>query len=288
MDFINQKEYRIFGIKRSGNHAIINWIFSQIQGKSVFLNNCYLEGNKKLKLYDGVGRIECRGINYWDFKKKLIFWERLPDFEVDDPDIIIYSKNDKRFKSEKLKLSVKNGLIISFENRDIDTLSYYLNKDHDQLVGKSQDIFSLIILRDPFNLFASNYKKWGKQSIENITDLWKNFAKKYIEYQNSNDPNFIGVNYNKWFKDKNYRQEIVELLKLNFTDENINQVREFGDGSSFDGYSPEIKASDLDVLNRWQSFENDPLYRALFLDGEIFDLSEQIFGYIPQTEKLKS
>jgi hypothetical protein len=180
MDIINQQEYRVFGIKRSGNHAIINWIFNQINGTTVFLNNCYLDGSNNLRLYDGVGRIDCKNIDYWDFKQKLFFWEKNP---FKNQDIVIYSKNDKRFKREKLKLCLKQGLIISFENRDVDIHTNFLNSNHDQLVGYSRDIYSLVIMRDPFNLFASNYQKWGEKGINGIVDLWKNFARKYIDYQ---------------------------------------------------------------------------------------------------------
>jgi hypothetical protein len=279
----NNKEYRIFGIKRIGNHAIINWIFTQIQGITVFLNNCYIDGGNRLKLYDGVGRIDCKNIDYWHFKQKLWFWERNP---FEGKEIVTYSKKDKRFKSDKLKLLAKEAVIISFENRDIATLTAHLDNNHERLLGNSRQIFSVVIMRDPFNLFASNYQKWGKKSLQGIVELWKTFAQKFIEYQESNDKYLLGINYNEWFANSLYREKIAKVLDLPFNDQGINTVREFSGGSSFDGFSPEMKAQDLDVLNRWQAFKDDPFYRSLFEDQELWDLSFRIFGNIPQTTDL--
>ncbi|MGB5594791.1 MAG: hypothetical protein WBM62_12250, partial [Crocosphaera sp.] len=141
----NNQEIRVFGLKRSGNHAIINWLFQQITGKVVFLNNCYPAG-KKLNLYTGKGRIDCKGINYWDFKHRRFFFEKNP---FAGKEIISYSKKDERLQSEKLKSTLKSAVIISFENKDINQMSTLLDQNHDELVGKSQKIFSIIILRDP-------------------------------------------------------------------------------------------------------------------------------------------
>ena len=142
MKTVNQKEIRIFGIKRSGNHAIINWLFYQIPNKAVFLNNCYPAG-KKLRLYEGIGTINCKGIDYWDFKKKWLFFEPNP---FKGQEIISYSREDKRFNNQQLKEHPKDGLIISFENRDIEKMTTMLDQCHDQLVGSSAEIFSFIII----------------------------------------------------------------------------------------------------------------------------------------------
>ena len=44
-----------------------------------------------------------------------------------------------------------------------------------------------------------------------------------------------------------------------------------------------VKANDL--LLRWQNLSNDQIYRRLFLDREIIELSEIMFGEIPGTRE---
>jgi hypothetical protein len=210
INIVNQKEIRIFGIKRSGNHAIINWLFSQIPGTVVFLNNCYPAG-KKLNIYEGIGTINCKGINYWDFKRKLLFFAKNP-FEREN--FVQYSREDKRFNKQKLKDYPKEGLIISFENRDINKMTTMLNNAHDYLVGSSAEIFSFIIIRDPFNLFASIYKKWGKQKLIPLIGMWKQYAKILIEDRQSADAKFENILYNQWLTDESYRKKLPKNYRF--------------------------------------------------------------------------
>lgn len=276
MTTINQKEIRIFGIKRSGNHAIINWLFNQIPDKAVFLNNCYSAG-KKLNLYEGVGTINCKGMNYWDFKKKWLFFESNP---FKEQKTIAYSREDKRFNNQKLKEYPKEALIISFENKDIEKMTTMLDERHDQLVGLSGEIFSFIIIRDPFNSFASIYKKWGKKNLIRFVPMWKQYANMLIK----SEQNFGSILYNQWLIDESYRRKITEKLRIPFDDSGKDKVANFGGGSSFDGASNQVQAKDLKVLSRWQIFENDPYFRSFFQDSEIIELSEKIFGVIPDTQ----
>ena len=109
-----------------------------------------------------MGTIQCQGIDYWDFKRKLIFFERNP---FKGQSTIAYSREDKRFDHQKLKNHPKDTLIISFEGKDINQMNTMIDNDHDNLVGASAKIYCIIILRDPFNLFTSIYKKWGKEYL---------------------------------------------------------------------------------------------------------------------------
>ncbi len=40
MQIINNNELLVKALRRSGHHAIINWISYQIKGRSFFLNDC--------------------------------------------------------------------------------------------------------------------------------------------------------------------------------------------------------------------------------------------------------
>jgi hypothetical protein len=277
---INNQEIRVFGIKRSGNHAIINWLFYQIPGQVVFANHCYLS-KQELRIYKGTGRIDCKGINYWDFKRKYFFFERNPFF---NQEIVTYSKNDKRFNSQKLKQHPKDALIISFEDKDIAQFSQLLEQFSEQWVGKSQEIFSIVILRDPFNLLASIYKKWGQENLKTVASLWEEYAQTYLSYQENPDGHYLGINYNQWLTDVNYRQAITERLQIPFDDSKKDMVANFAGGSSFDGLSYQQDGQKMNVLNRWQTFQEDSEYYNLFKNPQLLKLSEEIFGIIPGTE----
>ncbi|MBE9221553.1 hypothetical protein IQ215_02475 [Cyanobacterium stanieri LEGE 03274] len=284
MQFKNSQEYRIFGIKRSGNHAIINWIFSQCSNQTVFLNNCYPEGTKTLRIYQGIGRIDAKNINYWDYKQRIIPWEKNP---FQSSEYVTYSKEDKRFKAEKLKQLKGKTTLVSFEDRDINKINSLFNQQHDTLIGNSNYIFKIVILRDPFNLLASIYKKWSEKDLFYYRNLWKEYANKFIEYEKSNDDYLLGISYNEWVKNKSYRQNIATKLGIPFNDQGKDNVTNFGGGSSFDGTSANKNATTMNVFSRWENFANDTFFCSLFKDEELWNLSEKIFGIIPRTDQLK-
>jgi len=285
MEYKNKKEYRVFGIKRSGNHAIINWIFTQSFPPVVFLNNCYPIGSKTLSIYEGIGRIDCKGINYWDYKQKILPWETNP---FNNEYKITYSKKDSRFKFDKLKNCEDKIIITSFEDRNIDNINLLFDYNHDLLVGSSEKIFNLIILRDPFNLLASIHKKWMDKDLYLYANLWKEYARKYIEYRESNQTNLININYNRWVVEQNYRESLAKKLDITFTDEGKCKVTNFGGGSSFDGISSNKNAEEMGIFERWKQFMNDPAFCDLFKDEELIDLSQTIFGNVPETSQLIS
>ncbi|MDJ0556305.1 MAG: hypothetical protein QNJ68_18080, partial [Microcoleaceae cyanobacterium MO_207.B10] len=118
---------------------------------------------------------------------------------------------------------------------------------------------------------------------------WLDYAKEYLGETNYLKHNKICINYNQWFPDVEYRQEIAsEKLQIEFSDAGIDKVTSFGGGSSFKGKQFDGNTTSIDVLNRWQKFADDPQYRELFNNPEISEYSERIFGHIPGTESLIS
>ncbi len=280
----NNQEIRVFGLKRSGNHAIINWLCQQIPGKVVFLNNCYPAG-KKLNLYTGKGRIDCKGINYWDFKQGRFLFEKNP---FAGKAIISYSKKDPRFNSEKLKSTLKNAVIISFENKCINQMSTLLDQNHDELVGKSKKILSIIILRDPFNMLASIYHKWGGDNLKKAALQWIEYGKKFIDIDENLSSSWLGISYNRWVLEESYRREIVEKLQIPFDDSAKNIVTNFGGGSSFESLSYSGNADEMRVFERFKMYEKDEKFRSVVQNQELINLSQRIFPNIPGIEGLFS
>jgi hypothetical protein len=111
-----------------------------------------------------------------------------------------------------------------------------------------------------------------------------------------------------------YRQSLSQSLMGTFTDSSMRNTPEYGGGSSFQysdkltvrrimtrwrqlfylkryaafGYywkrftAPDRKEK---VLERWRYLSEDPKFRALFIDGELLGLSEELFGEIPGTRE---
>lgn len=137
---MNENEFRVFGMKRSGNHCIINWIASHFN-KVLFFNDviCYrspiCEINNNVfdipqyqKLQDDTGDRECLIYSYEDVDPKLVHSDLVPDKE--------------------------------------------------KILGPSNNFYSIMILRDPLHLIASRVKS-GLHTTKDI-EMWKNCAKEAL------------------------------------------------------------------------------------------------------------
>jgi hypothetical protein len=145
---------------------------------------------------------------------------------------------------------------------------------------------TILLLRDPFNLFASRLQRARAQLVKPAdasaellrinTERWKSYA---VEYMSRTIlPEAIRVNFNDWYRDQEYRKRISGALGWSFTDEGFasRSSWNFSGGSSFGEKDP----SRLDLLNRWQFFKEDAEFLSL-VDDDLFDLTKLIFGFTP-------
>ena len=58
-ELINQNEIRIFGLRRSGNHAMSNWIVKQAKGNVFYINNVGANENPYREKYEDLMRSGC-------------------------------------------------------------------------------------------------------------------------------------------------------------------------------------------------------------------------------------
>lgn len=253
-EIVNHKEIRVVGLKRSGNHAIINWIRKAHYGEVWHLNNIPTERNPYRFLYEHYPKEKLRLEATGNFVKK---------------DCLIYS----------------------YEDYEIDKItSQRFESKHDIYLGKSATRYDVLILRDPFNMIASRIQK-DMMKVRNrsktIVEIWISYAQEYLHEKQYMKHNKVVINYNKWFTDINYRKQIALELNFEFDDRGINEVMEEGGGSSFDGLNFKGKAVEMNVLKRWEEFVDNPLFCNLLNNEELIEYSEKIFGYIPGTEYLK-
>ena len=259
-DIINQKEIRVVGLKRSGNHGIITWI-----------RRHYNEG----------------------------VWHLNDVSPLKNP----YRHLCEHYPKEALKqeakgiFSKKECLIYNYENYTLESITNSIfEKKHNLYLGTSHTRYDLLILRDPYNTFASilkgqintnnfTYLHTHPKNQKSIAELWLDYAKEFLGKTNYLKHNRVMVSYNQWVSDKDYRKNISQKLGLDFCDTGFNVVKNYGGGSSFHGTEFNNQASKMDVLNRWQEFIDDKEYKKMF-SNEIIEYSQKIFGHIEGTEDL--
>jgi hypothetical protein len=256
---VNQHELRVIGMSRSGNHAIIQWIMHQTTGRVCFLNCTEGKCNpfQTARVMDD-GRV----------------------FEAN------YRLNLER--EQQGQFSRKDYLIFSHEDGYLGrSCSREFEQNHDAWVGSSRQRYDVLILRDPFNLFASRLRQlWRFVTLPISVRIWKQHAREFLGETTRLRHNPLRISYNRWRSDPAYRQQIATHLNLNFTDEGIHDVVSCNGGSSFDGLNYNGKAGRMKVLERWNHYADDSSFRELF-DDEVFELSERIFGVMPGTEALR-
>lgn len=248
---MNQLELHVTGMSRSGNHAIVDWIFAQSDGPKALLNCAEGKTNpflSKRPLEDGRG------------------WRAAPEIDI--------------AAEEAGHLSEKRLLVHTYEDSWLaHAFSRTFEDNHDVWVGPSTRRIDVLILRDPFNLFASRMRMGAGLTLHVARRMWKQHAReafrpRYMRH----DP--LVILYNRWRAEPGYRRELARRLGLALTDEGIERVPACNGGSSFDGAAFDGRASRMAVTQRWRSYVGDERYEALF-DAEMAELSAALFGPPP-------
>ena len=242
----NQRLFFVWGIRRSGIHFVSNWIESQ------FLSPTHIFNNANLKF--------------------------LSDSHT----------QHKLFTHSPSWTKECNCRIIIIEEQNILALQEVIKSDNlINCVGQyEQFIKHAMILRDPYNLFASRIKHYGLLSSKgrwintNFAKLnWIEYAKYWLENKESED--FIKISYNHLVTDSDYRTDTFTMINgEKFDEENLNRIDDNGRGSSFDGQDFQNNASEMKILNRWEMYKDNEAFQNLFTD-EIKQLSKEIFNFNP-------
>ncbi|MEB3230907.1 MAG: hypothetical protein VKJ64_07860 [Leptolyngbyaceae bacterium] len=295
----NQLEVRICGLQRSGNHAIIEWIINQHQGTRIcFLNNVR-HGNHNP--FDTSEQILVH--NFEEFPKGKME-EVTEALKTASKDLLIYSYEDDRRK------------IINNESFWNSVYSPEFEQERQSYLGDSAKFIDILIVRDPYNFFASRLKRidglTGVKDIGFIINSLKEIMREAIQIEADPNGTNLVIKYNQWFSDKQYRKSLSEQLGGKFDDSSLDQVSSVGGGSSFDGtrfnskkklklqdlwhkreklLRPETYqrlrdywdrlflngARDMKVMERWKNIEDERMEKIL-TDPDIAELSKQLFG----------
>ncbi|WP_375262393.1 hypothetical protein [Palleronia sp.] len=246
---MNDLEIQVLGMSRSGNHAVCNWIFNQADAPKLFLNCA--EGKTD-------PFATCR-----PFSEGQRGWREAPERSVPpgaggDRALLMHSYEDSWFAH---------------------AFSRPLEAHHDEWLAESRRRVRLLILRDPFNLFASRLKMGAELSVPVARKMWKQHAREALgDTRKVKDK--VVVLYNRWATDRDYRRSIAGELGLTFTDAGADEVPQTMGGSSFDGTSFHGRAAEMPTQDRWKAYADDPAYRAIF-DAEMVSLATRLFGLPP-------
>jgi len=247
---INGKELRLIGLSRSGTHAITHWIKQQANGRICFLNCA--EG--KTNPFHSARPME----------NGKVYWVNYDNFDIQ--------------RERESRLSEKDFLIYSYEDSFLGhACSDTFEQWHDQWVGASRERLDVLVLRDPFNLFASRLKRPGGMVQPEIAiRIWQQHARQWWRVRALKQRPVL-IAFNHWLADRDYRRVVARRLGLTFTDAGKDHVPGVFGGSSFDGRAYDGRAHEMRVLERWRWFIDDPRYRSLF-DELTLELSRGIFG----------
>ncbi len=251
---INDHEYIVMALRRSGQHAIISWIMALTNGDSHHLNNVRPNRNP----YNCVGHAP---------KNK--DWVR----------------NGLRGKFKHVAC-----LVYNYEHRPIGQLTN-LGFDHNKCVGASGATNRVLILRDPFNNAASLRKRIKNKNndygdkvfdLRSFTKVWRQYAQEFAGDTNL-FKNKVCINYNRWCTTASYRLKIAEQLGIKQDSSPYLKVPRIGMGSSFDSRKFNGKADQMEFTTRWETYRDRPKFRALF-DSKTIKLYRRIFDPIPGIE----
>jgi len=238
----------VYGMKRGGQHGFSNWLMSQFRdGYGLYLNDRELFGDPLVVRYYDV---------WGDFCSVPLSKIR----EV-EKDVVIVGMEDKHMTH-----------IVS---RDVFPGAFR------EKLGPITAEYSVLLIRDPFNLFASR-KRWvetrGRWLGRNAMDveLWKEHAREYLGLTNHLPAKPIRLCYNFWYLSEAYRRAICSLLGIEgFSDDAFTAMSLVGN-NTWDGVKYRGKTSLMPVLSRWKHYKLNREYMSLF-DGEVLEFAERIF-----------
>lgn len=240
--------YFLHGLKRSGNHAIVNWLMAENSFR--FFNNIVpmariLTGER--------GMPESVELRKW-LRSKRRFWVLG-------------------------RVGPSDRLLLSLEDHKL---------DFRPIIDLPASTRHILILRDPRNLFASRIRKahvvnnlsYAREPgvlFDRAIDRWKEHAREFLGDTN-HLPNKTTIYFNRWFVSQPYRQRICERLGVRFSDKGLSKVTDHGGGSSFDRSTYDSRASEMDVLNRANNLNEREreMLELVIRDPEIGELHRRV------------
>jgi len=266
-DCRNELEIQVLGLQRSGNHAILAWLFQQFDEPVYFFNNVRHFGNP------------------------------MREFQpVDLPNTVPMRRGNSPGRTRRLhevEQQQKKTLVYSYENLPLDRLRVRsLVPDRENVIGRSRRLCRVLIVRDFYNWLASRirYHEITRsevppfRKVERFVSGWLAYASEYLRITDYiADMEVTAVSYNRWVTDERYRHELLLELDVPVKNNSISYVPRAGGGSSFDATEFCGRSAGMRIGDRWL-YLKDEKFRDIVLrvqrrQPQIEKYNDRILGY---------
>ncbi len=259
---------KFFGLRRSGNHAVINWILG-LENDILFFN--------QVNLYEDPV-ITHSPISV---PKNVRTPKVRVNGKVKNTNISIYESS-----------SLNKNILCSYEHINMNSLDIKkLNHSIFSRLGNYDNHINVYVIRNIFNVIPSLLKLISKTkkrplevkeiryTVKDLIMLWRGYACLTLSNNSETRSSFVPILYEKWLMEQDYRNEIAKEFGFINKDKNIDFVSDAGGGSSWNGIDNKVDKSSL--LNRWQDIlpnERQIVIEVLKENLDIIDLVSKFFG----------
>jgi hypothetical protein len=204
-------------MKRSGNHAVIEWLLPQM--RCAFVNNAI-----------PLGPI-LRGR---PFPAPIAFDAWLPRQEVE---------GETQSRREWLVSLEDHGLgVVPFECAGLDLRRILLVRQPEHLFSSR--------LRKAWRVDMPAYVRTYEDAVmQRAVGIWKQHARCYLGEEDAFRGR-VAILFDQWVSDPGYRAAVSDALGVGFDDAGFGRVATVGGGSSFDGTSFHGRGHEMNVLDR--------------------------------------
>lgn len=258
-----------FGLRRCGNHAMIEWIAHHFSGLTALVSSLQVAPPRRFKVLE--------------------YFNTPEDYDRD-----LY-----RLKEDGGAVFKKDATLANYEDvykskyPDFSALMDSLMdpSKYGEPWGDCKKVKFIATIRDFYNNAASRIQAterrgkpeaitWGWN--ESFPDWWISCA---LDHLNP-DPRCVYARYNTWFTGED-RDRIRHELGLpmegaakadDYTRRTV-ALKYVGMGSSFTGRKMDGRAAEMDVLHRYESFIDHPIMREQLKNDRIRDLNYELFGW---------
>ncbi len=229
------------GVRRSGNHGLLNWIIGNLSGKVIHIN-ALPHSDLTPEMYEKNSRKP-------DDEKS---GETSPRYPVPDSIELEYSEG------EWVNFHHADWLILSLESVKIRQLKGRIADFSERTKCKS-----VLLLRDPLNNAASMYKNRrsrgssdenSQSSVGHVLVCWEQHAEEMVEADSFWTTRVL---FNRWIIDRGFRDQIMADLGLTNSDSGFGKISGHG-RSSFDQNQDD--AGKLDLEGRYRSMISDQTF----------------------------
>jgi len=259
LGFVPGQTLRLFGMRRSGNHAIADWLQRNApSGRSAFLNNC----KPVTDPFNSFRSIDVNGS----------------------------SAPQRKAAADLASVAGKagDGALLLFSYEDSTPAEFSTDRKMSGPFDETLISANLIAYRSFLNWSASLLKKM--QGNSNFGLLRRNaillraidtYTRLLGLVEQASDLHLTCICYDRWVADQAYREALLTELQLPVRDNGLGQVQRYGGGSSFqqDVAAPE----QLQTTNRWPQMADDPEFQAvLHLAARDTTLMRRLARFFPE------